>query len=428
MYCPRTWRLPVAVFLCIAGVQQVGCTLDAEGKADGALDASAGGMGGSAGSGGVDASAGSGGGSGAGGSAGSTGGLAGESGAGGVAGDGGAGAGGVAGQGGTGGGPTAENCSDGIDNDGDGAADCADDECGALRYACVPPVPQEWIGYFRVHVQPNGASVPPGSACPSGGSPERYLNGIAAQAACGGCSCGDLTDALCAAPGIACDYAHGDCSGAVERPELGDFQCHSLDGGHISCRLTGVNPFENTGYCTPTPDVPDFPNKLPFSDVFDVCVFSTASSGAGCNTGDICLSPGSGEYDGTVCVMMADDQAICPPRWDAKQPIRLYKNEDTNDQRGCSACVCAPDLTSTQCVGGAYRVWDDDNCEGCIVCSDPEDVDSTSCKDVSGLADNGTISIRVRSRPAIQNGKCNPSGGEPVGFVETTKGVTICCL
>ncbi len=418
-------------------VTSFGCTLDTEGgglSPDGGTAGMAG-LGGMGGTGAPDASSGgTGGASGVGGMAvGGTGGTSsGGSNTGGT-GPGGASGGGGTDTGGTGGGLTAENCADGIDNDGDGAADCLDDECRALGYACAPGVPEEWTGFYRVRVQPNTDPAPVASSCPGGGSAERYFTGKAEQATCEPCTCGPLQGAECGAPGIACDYGSSNCANAQARPELADSNCHNLSGSSVSCRLTGENPVSNPGACTPSPIAPDFPNKPSYKEIHDACFFDPATDGTGCGSHELCAAPGSGDYVGALCIMQPNDQAVCPPQWDKQpQPLRLYKAEDTIDDRGCEDCTCAPNLDVIQCVGGSYEVFDRDDCKDCgswdLTCDDETNVTSLDCKDLSKWADSSTISIKFRSRPQIENGTCKAEGGKAKGFVQTTKGVTFCCI
>ncbi|MFW5739641.1 MAG: hypothetical protein ACOC1F_04685, partial [Myxococcota bacterium] len=252
--------------------------------------------------------------------------------------------------------------------------------------------------------------------------------GKAEGAACGACSCGPLEGTVCVAPGISCDYDSTDCANAVPRPELDDGNCHDLPGGDVSCFLNDNDPLSSPGSCTPSPEVPDFPNKLPFTDVFDACHFDTTTTAVGCDGTDLCIPPGSGSYAGGLCVMFADDQVPCPPGWDAKDPIRLYKQEDVFDGRGCEPCTCAPDLAALQCNGSHYEVWDLDDCNDCdFACDDETSVNSTTCKDLSKWADSNTLSIKLR-RAQPEHGKCIVGGGASTGFVETSKGVTFCCL
>jgi hypothetical protein len=212
---------------------------------------------------------------------------------------------------------------------------------------------------------------------------------------------------------------------------LADFGCHDLSGSSISCRLTGNNPVSNPGACTPSPTVPDFPNKPSFKEIHDACFFDPSTDGTGCDSSDLCAAPGSGDYVGDLCIMQPNDQAVCPPRWDLRQPLRLYKAEDTKDDRGCEACTCTPDLSVIQCVGGSYEVFDRDGCDDCedweVLCQGETHVTSSACKNLSDWADFDQISIQAR-RPKIENGTCRAGGGKAKGFVQTTKGVTFCCI
>jgi hypothetical protein len=195
--------------------------------------------------------------------------------------------------------------------------------------------------------------------------------------------------------------------------------------------LTGVNPVSNPGACAPSPTVPDFLNKPSFNEIRDACFFDPATDGTGCGSHQLCVAPGSGDYGGALCIMQPNDQAVCPPQWDLKQPLRLYKAEDTLDDRGCEQCTCTPDLTEIKCVGGSYEVYDRDGCDDCesweVLCEDETNVTSSDCKNLSSWADYDQISIEAR-RPQIENGMCKAGGGKATGFVQTTKGVTFCCI
>src|SRR5262249_19072457 len=113
---------------------------------------------------------------------------------------------GTAGQGGTstttsvGGGGTStgqtEDCPDGVDNDGDGDADCADSDCKP-DYQCVPSVPNGWEGYYQV--SRTDYPTPPG-ACDGGAMPQVYFAGPAGPPQCDACTCGDLQGGSCSAP------------------------------------------------------------------------------------------------------------------------------------------------------------------------------------------------------------------------------------
>ncbi len=404
----------------------LGCTLDREGtggepdagmgagqSTGGAstMDASAGGTGGFDGSAGTQ--------------------QGGQGGAAGIAtgGTGGIQAGGSAGEpGGSGGGLSDEVCDDGIDNDGNGLVDCEDGACKAVGYRCVPAVPEEWEGYFWIHVRPYQGEDEE-TSCPGGEKANRYYSRNAEKAICDPCACSPLEGTLCDAPGIACDYKSKGCANAVPQPDLENFDCHNLSGSSISCQLTGNNPIAKLGSCAPIDEVPDFPNKFPFQDAVDLCAAPPNANTHGCDS-QICMPPGEGGFAGAICIMQESEQSECPPQWDAENPLRLHLLENAIDTRSCSPCSCTVDGDSIDCEGGSYKVYDDDGCKSCngIFCDDEMIVSTTECINLSKLADWDTISIRANARPTPKNGKCRVSGGVAQGSVQTMKGVTLCCV
>jgi hypothetical protein len=115
----------------------------------------------------------------------------------------------------------AENCFDGIDNNGDGLVDCADPLC-AGQAVCAPAVPAGWQGHVELFdgaqanapgcILPwNGGELVAGNASPTG-----------APAACSACTCGAPSGGKCAPSGgkatttavtfasygLACDNTH----------------------------------------------------------------------------------------------------------------------------------------------------------------------------------------------------------------------------
>jgi hypothetical protein len=418
------WCLSSA-FALLVFLPSLGCSFDMQGQ--GAFDA---GMTGS------DASTGGSGGVHAGGFSGQAGdsqhggGSCGESGNGGVPSTGGTGVGaGGSGPAGSAGSPSTEVCTDGVDNDFNGDTDCADAQCHALGYSCLPPIPSGWVGFFRVNVQANAETAPFPAVCPDGSMPERYMRDKAGDALCDTCSCGLLQGAACAGPEIECDWSSSNCSNAVPIPELQDYKCHNTPPNkNVSCRLTGNVPVANYGYCTPSPSTPDFTNKLPFHTIVDACHFD-AKNGGGCTNQDICLKVGQGDYTGAVCIMTADENAHCPARWDSNGSMVMYMPNQAEDRRGCEPCKCEPDQEVTRCEGGAYKAYDFNGCSDCVLfCNSEISVNSTSCVNLSKLTDSDSFSMKVDPKPEFVGGLCAVSGGLAIGSVETTGGVTFCCL
>ncbi|HSN97851.1 MAG TPA: hypothetical protein VLS89_06115, partial [Candidatus Nanopelagicales bacterium] len=146
---------------------------------------------------------------------------------------------------GGGGGNNPENCTNGVDDDGDGAADCADVKC--TEYACVSEVPAGWTGYFALYDgDPAGDPGCPGSFPSSTTPPYVGTNGISAPAATCACSCGNPSwtagcaplDSIVIATG---DAACGDntyCSGQAQIPAGWNGTCYNqgyFPGGQLTC-------------------------------------------------------------------------------------------------------------------------------------------------------------------------------------------------
>jgi hypothetical protein len=429
MSCRFPWVVFGASVVLGSGLLTAGCALDSEGVADfppgtgadagndvssgGANPGGGGGAGGIAGSGGDGGAggiAGSGGDGGAGGIAGS----GGDGGAGGIAGSGGdGGAGGNAGSGGDGGsgGTPTEDCLDRVDNDMDNRVDCADSDCS--DHSCVDGTPPGWEGYFYMHTWTFDGAEPTPIPCPDGSAPRRYYQDPQPTEDCT-CTCSPVTGATCAPAPIGCTTSSASCNNLSNwTSDLADGACHKPGSGAIlSCRLTGPSVLASAGSCTPTQQ---WPHPEPFRYIQDVCG-SPILGGAGCGS-RVCVPNPTHDYPGPVCIRKLGT-ASCPPGWNTGMTV--YSAYD--DLRTCSACSCGPQADTITCAGTVYTVYDDNSCGG-----DTETVSSTSCNNLSGLADFLTWSIRLTSYPAASGGTCQPSGGVGDGAVSPVDPVVFCC-
>ncbi len=353
--------------------------------------------GGSAGSG--STTTGPGGNGGSGGQAGAGGGQGGQGGSGG-------------GQGGSGAGMTGvEECLDGKDNDGDGDADCADDDCTA-GFTCVEEAPAGWS--YAWTEEADGAPAEP---CADGSTPEELFIGLAGPAECSACTCGDLQGAACSAPTLSCHPGSTNCGGTAE-DWSGAFQngaCAKptdLLGftGSLSCRQGNPAAVTSPGSCAPS--MSDFSNKELFAGRIYAC--GAKASGGGCGAGSTC-APKPADPAESLCIRQDGDQA-CPAGW--TEAVQGYKN--ATDMRGCSACACASAAT---CDGGLFRFYDFNMC---MQGGDPTTaVDNTTCRNVSALLDSITWSIQAI--PPMVGGGCAATGGAPTGEVVPEGTVTFCC-
>jgi hypothetical protein len=95
------------------------------------------------------------------------------------------------------------------------------------------------------------------------------------------------------------------------------------------------------------------------------------------------------------------------------QQITAYK--DGSDIRSCSGCAC---LSGVSCANdGGYTAFDENDCTGTST------VVGASCTDVSNeLGLTGALKPQLAS---VVNGQCG--GGDPIGAVQGTEPVTLCC-
>src|SRR5262249_31310533 len=134
----------------------------------------------------------------------------------------------------------AENCLNGVDDDGDGAVDCDDPDCSAGGFACAEAAPDGWSGPV-IFGRADGASM---LACPA-----PWREDVAAPA-CSACMC-DPGGAACSSP--ATTFYSSQCSGTPDdTASVGaSGVCTSVDvSGGVHLALGGVST--PTGQCAPS--------------------------------------------------------------------------------------------------------------------------------------------------------------------------------
>ena len=330
----------------------------------------------------------------------------GASGSGGLGGDGATGATGATAA--TGGGGGAENCTDGVDNDGDGATDCADPDCA--EYSCVPQAPPGFIGFSRLR----GETYPPASGegplCPDGSTPLRYLSKPAGAPQCSACECGALTDAACGPATLMCTHDATDCTGAQDWSSKISGSCKNGDGGKdkLSCFANPASPTQS-GSCTPT--VSSVTDSEMFAEVSDVC---RQPAGQGCAAGQACVKNGAGEYGGFICVEQPGEVA-CPSEYS----LAIVGYQSGQDGRSCSACQCTPGQVT--CDAPEFSFYDGLGCS-----LSRRTVTSTTCQNLSGLLDWSAWSYKTTHAPQAF-GNCSAQGGLPQGAVVGVGAITFCC-
>ncbi|MCC6527201.1 MAG: hypothetical protein IT373_31420 [Polyangiaceae bacterium] len=314
--------------------------------------------------------------------------------------------GGAGGQGGdaTGGagGAGLENCVDGVDNNGDALADCADPQCSAVGFACLPDPGQGWVG--PVVLQNPALDCPARwpAAVMSGGA-----SVTSAAAACD-CTCGAAVDVACADLQNVGRYADSACNTASALSQFPIGACTSLPNG-ASFGAIEVMPVPcSGGNCPPVPSV----GKPPTVWVEPAEACAPGGTPGGCEAGR--------------CAPPVDDAVVCVATQGAQQPCPAgYPNGRTvftalNDTRGCTACSCGPAAPGTcdtmlhlyangTCAAPAGAALPDD---GVCTPMDPQQVFLSARPELLGTND----------------AHCEPSDPTPTGTVTATAPYTVCCM
>jgi hypothetical protein len=300
--------------------------------------------------------------------------------------------------------PPAEDCDNDVDDDQDGDADCADDDCTART--CVEEAPAGWSGPVLLY---EGAAPP---EC-SGGYPDEAARGgtavTAGAASCSTCSC-TPADPGCASflnfetsTASACDDANA-CSTSINSScAVLMSPCFTTPTGYVETHLAGTPPT-----CAPSAQDPTLPDANWDAHAI-ACGPDHALQRAGCDSGEVCAPEPA--FDGAFCIV-DDGDVDCPagPYTDR----RVYFT-DIADTRNCSDCSCTHDCSYT------WRVFDaaDATCATPLLTL----TQANQCASVTPSA--GTIRVNVS---IAGTGECAPSGGAPTGSAEGDAPITACCL
>lgn len=247
---------------------------------------------------------------------------------------------GGSGQGGLGrGGATAEDCTNGVDDDDDDLVDCADrDSCFGLQCAAFPAEEDGWSG--PVLLRAEGKDEPCPVAYPTEGISGFRLNGV--DNPCG-CSCEAPTGVSCAATvSLFNDAGCGVLSATVPTGSAPSCVGASAQVGAASAISSTAG-----GSCAP---------KATAAEASFERVTTCATAGAGCEIGHACVrSPSGGD---TLCVH-ADGVRDCPLTFPLRHVIYTgdLSNVTCDDGVDCAcgapqdtACSTQVELRSAGCT------------------------------------------------------------------------------
>ncbi len=230
--------------------------------------------------------------------------------------------GGTGGAGGTGGGGTGgmgiEDCASGVDDDGDGAVDCEDDDCLAAGWQCVPEATDPAAKYV----------ILAGAPCDQGYDPKAYQD-------CSQCDCGG-TEGTCA--GSYELFSAGTCSGVAAQsatinatgPDPTCFNNGNInDSGNAKVGVTATIALTQPGSCAPV--------EPPATDA---CIAGVVGR---CGAGGVCAPPAQ---DPVECVLVS---GACGGD---------YPNELVAFAHEACGCACA----KTEACADAITVSTNDSC------------------------------------------------------------------
>jgi hypothetical protein len=296
-----------------------------------------------------------------------------------------------------------EDCENGVDDDADGAIDCADDACLAAGYICAPAAPAGFEG--PVALVRGAPDVEP--TC-GGAFPEEVVAGglgslDAEPPACAACTCG-TPDIACAA--ALSWFADAACGTELDAIEVASGGCVELSSGDVAAAIaSSATP---TGSCTATGGQPEH-EPATFETSAKLCA---APLGAGC-TGGVCVTRPDAPFDAQLCVYrsgVGDCSAAGP------FTVALEMHGSVDDQRECTPCTCGA-ITGATCAGTTTIYRNNASCNGTSVVLAHDD----GCASAESIRSYETAL-------APSGGSCAADGGDAEGDAFATDPITLCCL
>ncbi len=304
-----------------------------------------------------------------------------------------------------------EDCTNGVDDDCNGAIDCADPACDA-GFACVAAPPAGWSGPGILYEGSDAGAALSVPGCPAGFSVDAFdgtADPSAPPAVCG-CACGSPLDVLCS-PTVSFFY-DSSCGDLCASASLAGGACAPICSG---AQTMSIAMTADGGACTPLPTTQVAPAT--WGTVARVCrpALPNGASG-GCGPGQVCAAKGTAPFapfEGGFCIWQSGAVA-CP---DPSQTSHTYFTGG-DDTRGCAACTCGPPAGVT-CGGGTATTYSDTACTSNAAAQ----TDDGAC--ISAPAGAQAIEATTAGLPA--SGSCNASVVLATGGFSGSGATTVCC-
>jgi hypothetical protein len=302
----------------------------------------------------------------------------------------------------TGTGATESDCTNGLDDDGNGYADCYDPNCTGAGFQCTD-VPEGWSGPSAFY-EGSPTTIP---CCPldyPSLGPRGGASVAAQAAACSACGCSPAS-VLCE-PAYVDVYAAPDCTNPTA-PVNQDGACRTVGGASFGAQAPSV---KLDGCVASGGDVISKPAPA-WSVADQIC--NAPSTSKGCGSGQVCARPVGFMASNTLCFWRSG-QVDCPAGLTKK--YSFYTS--IHDDRGCSPCAC-PALPPASC-SVTTTLYASSNC--------------ALTKKVGQLPNNGSCvnqsGVLAFKTAVVPNApSCPPTGGAPTGAVvaDADAAITVCC-
>jgi len=328
-----------------------------------------------------------------------------------------------------------ENCTNGIDDDGNGHIDCDDPGCKSV-VKCVEPVPTGWLGPVAIW-QGAGGDTPPDcndSQFPATSFSQLFKDpnnvGVGLET-CPKCSCNgspDIGHAKCVArlQGSSLSQCGGNRQLLVDTednqqgyPVGSDCTTVTFDTAQFTpLAMIFTDPYPVVTGCTSvSTGSASFP-KATFSSTLRACNLSDVNPG-GCSSGQKCVPRPKQGLKSLVCVYQENTAGTSSCLNPFKDEMFVY-NEYV-DGRTCGGCSCKPNnVTCSAPTSGTY--YDDSFCT-----TTPQNIPlAPSCTSTQGRT---TLYATITSTPSASGSStCEPTGGTVQGGVTPLHSYTFCCI
>ena len=343
--------------------------------------------------------------------------------------------------GGAGGTKPTENCFNGVDDNGDGLADCDDPSCKS-KTQCAAPIPVGWGTYGYVFLAEGAQGAP--ATCPSY-APDSVYTGFDTltntEWICSDCGCDGATGQACqlgtdlnmGVAGFQGARVRDDVCGGnplnfidLTFPAPWDYSCisfgseapsgQSCSAGPCNTSIETSLPKVSGGSCAGKGGLKTVATGGPGWQVGITACGNFASLG-GCSGGDKCVAKPPAAFTGSACVGKSGDIG-CPSGF----PNRHLYYGNFDDTRDCAKCECNDPVGGTCAI--TLTVYSDNSCTNQVV-----NVPST-CAAIP--ANDAVGSIKGVLAGPISGGTCTAVDikSAPIGGVteDATTATTFCCL